>query len=297
MKQTLHRFSPANALSRALLLVSMLAPAGAIAQHNTGTPQHVYTTGATTVFGMPFASPDPLGQRVQVIYRPSELKLRTSGAKSPSGRISRIYFRTPSTASGSFTMSNVFIKLGQTTDTGYVGDNVGESPFKTCTEVFRQASYKVSTPGWIEFTLTQPFQYDNTRSLIVEFGGTNGFRPVVNNHSKRMIFGAVGNAKGANITFLHDLGFDMGATTAIPELAGTEMTVYPNPAAGSIRVQGPVQQGRILLRDLSGREVLNATYTPSADISISKLEAGLYFYTLLDQQLAPVAGGKLSVLR
>ena len=68
--------------------------------------------------------------------------------------------------------------------------------------------------------------------------------------------------------------------TALEELNNTSFKVYPNPAKEQITIEfREVKSGKLIIRDISGREVLvqKFTQTPTVSISVQELSQGVYF--------------------
>ncbi len=103
-------------------------------------------------------------KKVQLLYLPSNFN-----PAPPSGTITTIYFMYGSTGiTPDYTITNLTIKMGQTTNTGFVP----ATDFYTgLTTVLNEATYTIPAGvqgGWFPITLTTPFAYDNTQTLIVE---------------------------------------------------------------------------------------------------------------------------------
>lgn len=103
-------------------------------------------------------------KKVQLLYLPTNFI-----PAPPSGSITTIYFMYGSTGiAPDYTITNLTIKMGQTTNTGFVP----ATDFYTgLTTVLNEATYTIPAGvqgGWFPITLTTPFPYDNTQTLIVE---------------------------------------------------------------------------------------------------------------------------------
>ncbi|TAE87758.1 MAG: hypothetical protein EAY81_03650, partial [Bacteroidetes bacterium] len=128
------------------------------------TPQFISTnlTGGANSIPFNFAS-----NKAQFLYDPNAFP----GAFP--GLITKVWVRPSSSFTGSLT--NFEIKLGQTTATALaIGPYI--TNMQTC---FTAASFPVSTVAnnWFEFTLTTPFMYNPSQSLVIEYSmnSTTGF--------------------------------------------------------------------------------------------------------------------------
>ncbi len=289
----------------AALAFGALFATEANAQHNTNTPQFAYGGAATFTLRLPFNYPNQTWKKVQMIYRPG-IFVSPSGAQPTAGTIYRVYFRNPPAPSGgdTYIMKKVSIKLKQVTDTAYVkpAGIDPKAPFITgTTEVFSEASYTVSTPGWIEFALKTPFVYDPTKSLVVEATGDNGFNASYVARENTVIAGELTATEGNVISFnnLNEFGFDFTRfPTAIQNVnAQTEVTVFPNPAVEDVRFSfSDNVRGMLVVTDMNGRVVLNEQVNGNTHVAdISAFANGLYLYKVINAEQVPVATGKLTV--
>ncbi|MBK0404885.1 right-handed parallel beta-helix repeat-containing protein [Adhaeribacter sp. BT258] len=131
-------------------------------QTQAQTPGYSKGAGTGTTLNL-FNNPNAL--KTQFFYLPGDF----SPATTP-GTISRIYFRnTTAGASGTFTNFKVF--MGQTQATVFPGSNSLDF-FTGLTQVKNSASLTLTghatAGGWFFIDLDTPFNYDNTRTLIVE---------------------------------------------------------------------------------------------------------------------------------
>ena len=65
----------------------------------------------------------------------------------------------------------------------------------------------------------------------------------------------------------------------VDEVEALQTVIYPNPAMNVIHISSYLTIARLELHDVSGKMIKN-TVTPSGDIDISKLEAGLYVLSI-----------------
>ncbi len=76
--------------------------------------------------------------------------------------------------------------------------------------------------------------------------------------------------------------FGKALPTSIPdkEESGTVYKIYPNPASGILRIEGPFES--MILRDLTGKIVYETVYDPFENrYDISRLKKGVYIITLI----------------
>ena len=112
------------------------------------------------------------GKRIQTLLKPGDFN-QPSGA--PSGFITHFYCRITTQGLGPATYSGFNIKFGQTTDL------VLPASFITLTDtVYYRSSVELTAAAstWLAFTLDTPYEYDSTKSLVVEIeqcGATGTF--------------------------------------------------------------------------------------------------------------------------
>lgn len=295
-KIILHKSLRLSFINFALLFAAV--PGTLLAQHNTGTPQYGYYGKSAFEYKVPFANTDNLLDREQMLYSTAILKDLTTEAKAPSGNISKVYLHTKPGAAKVYNMKNVLIKMGQTTDTTY--PNVLNVPFKPCTEVFNQANYTVSSPGWIEFELPVVFAYDNTKTLVVEVSGDAGFATTYTQRTSTVIMGKYGSSTG-DPSGLHDLkefGFDIGFPSSVGEATmGAVINVYPNPATDVLHISsGKDISGVVSINDMTGRTVLQEDFNgKDCQVSVASFPNGMYFYKVVSKDGFLVRTGKITV--
>ncbi len=109
----------------------------------------------------PFGVNPTAGKSTQTLYLPGAFSQPTS---APAGNITRLYVQT--VGSVNVTYTQLTIKMALTTDT----DLPTGAWFTPLVTVFDQSNYNmVTTAGqFVGITLTTPFNYDPTRSLVVE---------------------------------------------------------------------------------------------------------------------------------
>lgn len=179
-------------------------------------PQY-FLTGGTTANSFPFNS--TTSNKVQWIY------VAGSFAGSPTGVITKVYFRSGTTGSNK-TFTNLTIKMGYTTQI-----NTTTTFIPGLTTVFFAPSLVIPTVTsgqWVEFTLTTPFFYNNTQNLVVEASQTaftpSGFTVLQNSAGgNKRTWGGVTAATGSAGTGLADFGYQLlayqnnASISAIPE--------------------------------------------------------------------------------
>ena len=129
-------------------------------------PQYFNSASNTNSNSFPFN--DSGGKEVQLFYQAGALNQPTP---SPSGSITSISFYINGTNSSNVTLSNLTIKLGQTTDTQFAGGSLYAGPLST---VYLKSSVTLpaSVNTWLTIPLDTPFAYDPTKALIVEVSQT-----------------------------------------------------------------------------------------------------------------------------
>ena len=85
---------------------------------------------------------------------------------------------------------------------------------------------------------------------------------------------------GLGCTLLDDVFVDY--TTGVGGLGEQALSVFPNPTAGLVRIQGPVAVERVMLRSPNGALVMEQVGTAMRDLvmDVSALPAALYFMTI-----------------
>ena len=177
------------------------------------------------------------------------------------------------------------------------------------------ASFFVNPIGAIEQINTTGSEYDNLQSAGVQVYAHNvspdlhhkyaivdhaspGFDPVVITGSHNWSSSAE-NVNDENTVIVHDarianlyhqefrgMLMDLGVISSVEDEAkGTEVLLYPNPVEGTLNVQWLKGEpsGPLVLRDLSGRQVLSAQMTSGqARVSTGHLAPGVYTVSFVD---------------
>lgn len=157
MKKLIARF-----LTISILLICLFI-------HTVSAQQYVKDGGATNNSTFCLGATTSC-KKVQLLYLPSNFN-----PAPPSGTITTIYFMYGSTGiTPDYTITNLTIKMGQTTNTGFIP----ATEFYTgLTTVLSEATYIIPAGvqgAWFPITLTTPFPYDNSQTLIVETTLDNG---------------------------------------------------------------------------------------------------------------------------
>lgn len=265
-----------------LLLGAFLLMFGAQAQ----APQvaKVSATRSNSTFLLGFY---PTAAKTQSLYLATDLVGATAG------NIQRLYFMYGSTgiATGT-TLSDLTIKLGQTTATGFAGGTTFFSD-NSLTQVLFNTSYTIA-PGtsgdWFFIDLDTPFRYDPTQTVVLQitFTGstaTNFGTFGDNNNGKKLYADNAGATTGSatSSTWQH-FGFDVQPLGLPAPALATTLLVYPNPAHETLGVQQTdvtPAPATIQVLDALGRSV--RTVETSADalrvgttLPLTDLPAGSY---------------------
>lgn len=253
--------------------------------HNTDTPQYSFFQNITQQNAVPFALAS--SNKAQYIYVPSELK-NAAGKVARSGKITKVYLRTTEVAT-LHNMSNVTLKLGQTS----AGTFTSTAFLTGLTQVFSASAYGISTPGWIEFTLSTPFQYDSTKNLILEATGNSGFTvsATATNNSRR-IQGSSTSPTGSINGSQPEFGIDFSSNVSVPNSVAKTIAicVYPNPCQGKLLVTGNEEIIALFqLYDVAGRPVYQQRVAGrTSELTLANIPDGIYSYRLTgtDSKLA-----------
>lgn len=285
-KNLLKTSSTRTGLKFYLLITALLFTGYGYAQ----PPRYFLFKDLQTLNAFPFASSN--SDKVQWLYKPSDFK-DFSGTKAPSGSITKIHIRSvrPDTVD----MTDIVIKLGQTTATSFSSGTY----ITGMTEVFTKASLEIITPGWVVFTLSKPFAYDNTKSLVVEAEGHNGIIVTHDTGGKQncRIYGKVGSSSGTVNHGVPEFGFDFAGTNDVKTVADApDVLLYPNPASDNIRIEAPQDfKGTISIYDMRGKELIKESFGQSIYLPVSNLADGMYFYSVANEERIPVAKGILMI--
>lgn len=166
-------------------------------------------------------------QKTQILYPPSDFTPSPS-----SGQITKVYFRVHSSgASSTTTYTNFKVSFAQA-DYSIVPNS---SYINDLFVALYEPSFSITTGvqgTWFEIPLTIPFNYDNTKSLIVEIeysaksGGISTYSISAGTGNNRRISGQVLNAATGSLqATVNDFGFDVSpsASCSASPLPGTVM--------------------------------------------------------------------------
>lgn len=157
----------------------------------------------------------------QYIYPASTFNLGTPQA----GQITKIYIRTNNT--GSCNLGNFTIRLSQTTQTEINGAGSPGNFLPYGNVHFTASSYVLNFTAnqWTEITLTQPFNYNPSQSIVVTWNYTtvSGTTPncyYTNTVNYRVRYNSVANQPtGTGYTLWNDIGFLISAGNPAPPIA------------------------------------------------------------------------------
>ncbi len=142
-----------------LFLLLLQFPAHISAQ----TPAYAKNGGATTSNNNAWGAV-ATSKKIQMLYLPGNI-----APAAPSGNVTKLYWMYGTTGQSlNHSYTNLTIKLGQTTNTGF---SPSTTFYTGLTTVFSSASYTVTagTSGsWFVIAPSTSFTYDNSKTLIVE---------------------------------------------------------------------------------------------------------------------------------
>lgn len=90
----------------------------------------------------------------------------------------------------------------------------------------------------------------------------------------------------SGIDVLDSIDVQVCSSVGLNELnSSAALSVSPNPASGKMNVEtsGISENGQLIITDMTGKPVFNATASNSQQIDISHLQNGVYFIVLTDQ--------------
>ncbi len=232
----------------------------------------------------------PTASKTQSLYLPSDL------AGATAGNITRLYFMYGSTgiATGT-TLSNLQMKLGQTTSPGFAGTTF--FPDASFATVLDTASYTIA-PGtsgnWFSIALKNPFAYDPTQTLILQITFTGSTTVTFGtygstNNGKKMYADTPTATTGSlsSGTWQH-FGFDLGAPMGTrADATAPVLGCFPNPANHVLTVVLPdaAMPATLTLTNALGRTVRQqlapaASLRAGTSVRMSDLPAGPYLLTV-----------------
>jgi hypothetical protein len=182
-------------------------------------------------------------------------------------------------------------------------------------EVIQHQNFSFSSPEYrldgidkfVEYPLDSAIRVEGT--IYVGWSQTNaaamnlGFDRNRNNKTK--IFYKIGSS-WANTSFNGSLMMRPVMVAAVDPWAAVEeqgttarpLTIYPNPADGSVRLSlqdGPPRDARIECLDATGRPVLDERFMDGAEVRTASLAEGLYVLRVIDDEGATIAQGRFIV--
>ena len=265
-------------MKKALLFISI-----AILTVANATAQQVYKSGGTQGSTFLFSQPS-YAAKSQCIFLPAELTNATSGD------IITLYYKYGNGTTGQ-TLYNYTIKMGQTTATSFA---TGNEFFTGLTTVLSEQAYSIpqgTVGNWFPITLTTPFTYDATQTLIIQFTFDSVLvnswltRGTSNNPVRKIISSDVNAVTGdGSSSTWQDMGFDL-APLSVSSLNknSLEFSFFPNPSEGILNVYVPKNEKNssttFTLSNSLGEVILQEKVTPGelTQLDISTRPKGLYF--------------------
>lgn len=194
------------------------------------SPQYYNLNNSTGSNAIPLGGGGYATNKCQFLYGPGLFNSSgTTGTPAYNGMITTVYFRV-NNYSSAVTYSDFTISLVQNVGTS---TTFPSTTFGTLTPAFYQSSYSLpalGTNNWCAITLTTPFLYDPSLSLIFELkastsvGGSSSSNGMLNSGTGSRLYGTYAATTGTISTAtLVDFGFDLvpaGPCTA-PPTAGT----------------------------------------------------------------------------
>lgn len=245
--------------------------------------QQVYKSGGLSGSTFLFSQPSYCAKS-QCIFLPSDL------TNVHSGNIVTLYYKYGNVTAGQ-TLYNYTIKMGQTTATAYTG---GNTFFTGLTTVLSEAAYSIpqgTSGSWFPISLTTPFAYDSTQTLIIQFTfdsvlvnswltlGTN------NNLGRKIISPDVNAITGsASSGTWQDMGFDLAplSVSSVTE-SPIEFSFFPNPCKGKLNLVVPenntISDASFILMNSIGGEVMRMKVQSgkTATFDLTQYARGIYF--------------------
>ena len=283
-------------LSSAILFLFILVTSGLFAQ----TPQYYnYTGTGPSNNSFPFAT--AAGKAVQWLFLPGDF---TQPSPLPAGKkITTIYFQTSSTGTGSRTFTDLVIMMKQ--------DTITSLPLGVFHTSLDTVYYKLSESitfaanGWFSITLTTPFNYDPTKSLIVFVGqcggvGTGGniWQQNLAEHRRNWSAGGCPFVPYVNPTAnpsVANFGVDVTDVTSVTQLSSEIPAEYklsqnfPNPFNPVTNILFSIPKSgmvNLTVYDAMGRkisELVNGYHNAGEykiNFDASALVSGTYFYKM-----------------
>lgn len=185
-----------------LAVACMLCHLPAMAQ----TPSYATDYGTSGANAFPLNTSSGGNQRVQWLYVPGSFYIPTL---APSGTITDVYIHFTQ-QSGNYNYSDIEIALGYTNLTTWTGQT---SFVSGLTVVYSVGPTTISTSplGWAKFTLQVPFEFDNTKNLVMQLRTqqASGGLQVPQRGVMGRMWGTYAGAYVSQGTNLADFGFDI----------------------------------------------------------------------------------------
>lgn len=175
--------------------------------------QPVFFNGAsgTTSNTIPLSS---TSNKVQWIYGPTLFNTAgATGTPSPSGLITKIYFRLGTTVNSSANYTDFTISLGQNQGKNTTWSSTTYA--SGLTQVFYASSFTMTgatSSSWYGITLNTPFAYDPSLSLVFDLrvaSGTGNHVSLTTAGGNQRNFGTFASSSGTIGAGLVDFGFDL----------------------------------------------------------------------------------------
>jgi hypothetical protein len=241
------------------------------------------------------------GSLVQWLIHSGEINIPTPAI---SGKITNMYFLIRGSL-GPYTYKNVSLLLGQTSLTSFPLGSFYTAAMDT---VYYRDSIALSTVGmlnWLKFPLDKPFNYDNTKSLVIQleqYGFINGaIASFIHPHTfltdRRRNYCAVPPFYLSNQdAYAVHFGVDIEPVSGVSKLINSQIPKeykleqnYPNPFNPETNISFDLPKtGFVTLKiyDILGKEIVTlvngmknaGSYT--IDFDASSLTSGVYFYRL-----------------
>lgn len=224
-------------------------------------------------------------RKSQCLYKPSDFNSIPNN-----GEITKIYYRYGTTQIGApHDLSPFTIKLGQTSDTVFTSDSLF---FTGLTTVRFDSVYTIPAGvqgEWFGIDLQTPFNYDSSKTLIVEIKFYNStetaFGTLGNNNTIQKLISADTAAiaeTGFGSSTWQDFGFDYTVTTGNKNInTSNDLMVYPNPTAGLLTINNLDLKNEftISIFDIYGKLIfIKYSSTPKTieNVDMSTFDQGIY---------------------
>jgi len=250
---------------------------------NSSLAQQVYKSGGTSLSTFLFSYPS-YAAKSQCIFLPSDL------TNTMSGSITTLYYKYGESGTPQ-TMYNYTIKMGQTTSTSF---GVTNDFFTGLTAVLSAASYIIpagTTGNWFAIQLTTPFNFDATKTLIIQFTfssaseGSWGTLGTSNTPVKKIISpDTLATTGDPSSSTWQDMGFDLAIVPVI-QLSPFQgaLQVFPNPCHDNLNLRLSTRHKEECIHaemiNLLGEKIMGIEITGDQPISldVSQIPHGIYF--------------------